>query len=111
MRISIIGTGYVGLVTGVCFADLGHHVTCVDSDTAKIKLLEAGKSPIYEPGLDELITRNAAALRLRFSTELAEGVKEAEAVFIAVGTPPSEVDGQPDLAQLHSAIAPVARSV
>lgn len=110
MRIAVIGTGYVGLVSGTCLADLGHRVTCVDSDAAKIERLRGGDSPIFEPGLDALIARGVAAERLHFTTDLAQAVQDAQVVFIAVGTPASEMDGQPDLSQLTSALAPVARA-
>src|SRR5471030_262277 len=87
MRIAVIGTGYVGLVAGVCFADSGHSVICVDVDEEKIERLRKGESPIYEPGLVELLQRNIAGERLRFSTELPAAVKASEVIFIAVGTP------------------------
>jgi UDPglucose 6-dehydrogenase len=96
MRIAVVGTGYVGLVAGVCFADSGHTVICVDVDEAKIDSLRQGKSPIYEPGLDELLHKNIAAERLSFSTGLADAVRSAEVVFIAVGTPQGD-DGNADL--------------
>ena len=97
MRIAIIGTGYVGLVSGACFSDFGHHVICVDKDAAKIGALERGIMPIFEPGLDQLVARNVAAGRLAFTTELAAAVADAEAVFIAVGTPSRRGDGHADL--------------
>ena len=87
MRIVMIGTGYVGLVSGACFADFGHEVTCVDKDAGKVDALLGGKIPIFEPGLDELVANNVAAGRLRFTLDLAEAVPNADAVFIAVGTP------------------------
>src|SRR4051812_691842 len=96
MRIAVVGTGYVGLVAGVCFADSGHTVICVDVDEAKIDSLRQGKSPIYEPGLDELLHKNIAAERLSFSTGLSDAVRSAEVVFIAVGTPQSD-SGDADL--------------
>src|SRR3954468_23249622 len=96
MRIAVVGTGYVGLVAGVCFADSGHTVICVDVDEAKIDSLRQGKSPIYEPGLDELLHKNIAAERLSFSTGLSDAVRSAEVVFIAVGTPQGD-DGNADL--------------
>ncbi|MCW5204027.1 UDP-glucose/GDP-mannose dehydrogenase family protein, partial [Desulfobulbus sp. US4] len=87
MKIAMIGTGYVGLVTGTCFAEFGHHVTCVDKLEEKIKTLKEGNIPIYEPGLDSMVEKNVAEGRLRFTTDLADAVPDAEAVFIAVGTP------------------------
>ncbi|MCA6296979.1 MAG: UDP-glucose/GDP-mannose dehydrogenase family protein, partial [Phenylobacterium sp.] len=86
MHVVMIGTGYVGLVSGACFADFGHQVTCIDKDVAKIEGLKAGRMPIYEPGLDTLVARNVQAGRLAFTTEAAEAVRGADAVFIAVGT-------------------------
>jgi UDPglucose 6-dehydrogenase len=103
MRIAIIGTGYVGLVSGACFSDFGHDVVCVDKDAAKIDALEKGVMPIFEPGLDRLVARNVAAGRLAFTTELAEGVKGAEAIFIAVGTPSRRGDGHADLSYVYGA--------
>lgn len=96
MRIAIVGTGYVGLVSGTCFAEMGVDVTCVDVDEEKIRILKEGKSPIYEPGLEEMVRRNIAARRLHFSTSLAEVLPNVEIVFSAVGTPPEE-DGSADL--------------
>ncbi len=96
MRIVIVGTGYVGLVTGTCFAEMGNHVTCVDIDAAKIEALRQGDIPIYEPGLESMVLQNAEAGFLSFSTDLAEPMADAEFVFIAVGTPPEE-DGSADL--------------
>src|SRR3982751_1945164 len=90
MKIAMIGTGYVGLVTGTCLADSGNEVACVDIDQAKVERLEQGHLPIYEPGRPELVVRNAAAGRLRFTTKTAEAVSSAKFVFIAVGTPTSE---------------------
>ncbi|MCS7091273.1 MAG: UDP-glucose/GDP-mannose dehydrogenase family protein [Verrucomicrobiota bacterium] len=106
MRLSIIGTGYVGLTTGACFAEVGHDVTCVDSDEAKVGLLKSGGMPIYEPGLEELVHKNVAAGRLRFTTSIAEGVERALVIFIAVPTPPLP-DGSVDL----SFIEKVAREI
>src|SRR3989454_1147011 len=106
MDLSIIGSGYVGLVTGACFADVGHNVTCVDNDARKIEVLRAGRVPIYEPGLEELIHRNVAAHRLRFSGSIKEGVDNSQIVFIAVPTPPQS-DGSVDL----SFIEKVAREI
>ncbi len=96
MRIAIVGTGYVGLVAGVCFADSGHIVVCIDIDKDKIATLRQGRSPIYEPGLDELLRKNIAAERLTFSSDLRQSIRESEVVFIAVGTPQGD-DGNADL--------------
>jgi UDPglucose 6-dehydrogenase len=96
MRIAMIGTGYVGLVSGACFADFGHQVTCVDKDGDKIAALRRGEVPIFEPGLDELVTSNVKAGRLDFTTDLSAPVAEANAVFIAVGTPSRRGDGHAD---------------
>src|SRR5215468_2029543 len=93
MRIAMIGTGYVGLVSGACFADFGHQVTCVDKDESKIAALHRGEIPIFEPGLDELVASNVKAKRIDFTTELKGPVAEADAVFIAVGTPSRRGDG------------------
>ena len=87
MRIAMIGTGYVGLVSGACFADFGHQVTCVDKDESKIAALHRGEIPIFEPGLDALVAANVKAKRLDFTTDLKQPVADADAVFIAVGTP------------------------
>ncbi|MEW6255676.1 MAG: UDP-glucose/GDP-mannose dehydrogenase family protein [Pseudomonadota bacterium] len=108
MRVAMIGTGYVGLVSGACFADFGHHVTCIDKDAAKIEMLRAGRIPIFEPGLDELVARNRAAGRLDFDTDLTRAVKEAEAVFIAVGTPSRRGDGHADLSYVFAAAREIA---
>ncbi|MCS7337990.1 MAG: UDP-glucose/GDP-mannose dehydrogenase family protein [Verrucomicrobiae bacterium] len=96
MRLSVIGTGYVGLVTGTCLAEVGHNVICVDNDEAKIELLKRGGMPIYEPGLEELVKKNTAAGRLSFSTSIAEGVRNSDVIFIAVPTPPLP-DGSVDM--------------
>ncbi len=106
MKLTLIGTGYVGLVTGTCFAEVGHQVVCVDNDAAKIKLLQAGGIPIYEPGLEELVKKNVAAGRLAFTTSTAEGVQKSDVIFIAVPTPP-QADGSVDL----SFIEKVARDI
>jgi UDPglucose 6-dehydrogenase len=108
MRIAMIGTGYVGLVTGACFADLGHNVICIDNDLDKLKRLEQGEIPIYEPGLDELVSKNVAAGRLRFSDWAAGDISEQEAIFIAVGTPPSKTDGSADLTAVYAVAAEMA---
>ena len=106
MKLTIIGTGYVGLVTGTCFAEVGHRVICVDNDAAKVKTLQQGGIPIYEPDLEELVRKNTAAGRLSFTTSTAEGVENSDVVFIAVPTPPQE-DGSVDL----SFIERVAREI
>src|SRR6056297_2129851 len=108
MKIAMIGTGYVGLVSGVCFSDFGHRVVFVDKDAAKIARLEAGEVPIYEPGLDELISRNVGAERLSFTTSLAEAIAEADAVFIAVGTPSRRGNGHADLTYVYAAAEEIA---
>jgi UDPglucose 6-dehydrogenase len=106
MKLTIIGTGYVGLVSGTCFAEVGHHVICVDNDATKVKTLQAGGIPIYEPGLEELVKKNAAAGRLKFSNNTAEGVANSDVIFIAVPTPP-QPDGSVDM----SFIERVARDI
>ncbi|PWK62134.1 UDP-glucose dehydrogenase family protein [Roseicyclus mahoneyensis] len=111
MRITMIGTGYVGLVSGVCFSDFGHDVICVDKDPKKIEMLKAGKVPIYEPGLEALMARNVEAGRLSFTTELAPAVDGAEAVFIAVGTPTRRGDGHADLTYVMAAAEEVANAL
>lgn len=111
MRIAVVGSGYVGLVSGTCFADFGHVVTCIDSDEAKIEALNKGVMPIYEPGLDHLVANNTAAGRLLFTTDLAAAVSQAEAVFIAVGTPSRRGDGHADLSYVYAVARDVARNV
>src|SRR5215204_7283806 len=101
MNIVVIGTGYVGLVSGACLADCGHEVTCVDKDVDRISTLLAGQTPFFEPGLDEVI--RAAKGRLRFSTDLREAVRKAAAVVIAVGTPARRGDGHADLSHVYEA--------
>jgi UDPglucose 6-dehydrogenase len=108
MHVAMIGTGYVGLVSGACFADFGHTVTCIDKDAGKIERLKAGGIPIFEPGLDLLVAQNVKAGRLFFSTEAAEAVKNADAVFIAVGTPSRRGDGHADLSYVHAAAEEIA---
>lgn len=109
MKITIIGTGYVGLVTGTCFAEFGHHVICVDKDQNKIQTLQAGLIPIYEPGLDTLVLKNSREGRLSFSTQLSEAVAQADAVFMAVGTPSSRRgDGYADLTYIYEASREIA---
>lgn len=110
MKLCIIGTGYVGLVTGTVFADLGHNVSCVDSDARKIEMLKAGEMPIYEPGLKEMVDRNVADGRLSFSTDVGDGISRAETVFIAVGTPLGE-DGYADLSAVRDVAATIGRSL
>ncbi len=108
MRIAMVGTGYVGLVSGVCLSDFGHEVVCIDKDPGKISRLEAGEVPIYEPGLDDLLAKNVAAGRLSFTTDLADGVRGADAVFIAVGTPTRRGDGHADLSHVFAAAEELA---
>ena len=111
MKIAVIGTGYVGLVSGVCFSDFGHDVVCVDKDPRKIEMLVAGEVPIYEPGLDVLMAKNVAAGRLSFTMDLAQACDGADAVFIAVGTPTRRGDGHADLTYVMSAAEEVARTL
>jgi UDPglucose 6-dehydrogenase len=111
MRIAMIGTGYVGLVSGACFSDFGHDVVCVDRDISKIERLKAGEVPIFEPGLEELLAKNTAAGRLSFTTNLAEAVDGAEAVFIAVGTPTRRGDGHADLTYVMAAAEEIGRAL
>ncbi|MGX9430806.1 MULTISPECIES: UDP-glucose dehydrogenase family protein [Bradyrhizobium] len=108
MRIAMIGTGYVGLVSGACFADFGHHVTCVDKDVEKINALRRGEIPIFEPGLDALVAANVKARRLDFTTDLKDPVADADAVFIAVGTPSRRGDGHADLSYVYAAAREIA---
>ena len=111
MRIAMIGSGYVGLVSGACFADFGHDVVCVDKDIRKIEALKEGQIPIFEPGLDELVAKNARAGRLAFTNDLAEATRTADAVFIAVGTPSRRGDGHADLTYVYAAAEEVARAI
>ncbi|AXE66436.1 UDP-glucose 6-dehydrogenase [Hyphomonas sp. CACIAM 19H1] len=108
MRVAIIGTGYVGLVSGACFADFGHTVTCVDKDAVKIEKLKDGVMPIYEPGLDALVASNVKEERLFFTTDAREAIKDADAVFIAVGTPSRRGDGHADLSYVYGAAEEIA---
>lgn len=108
MRVVMVGTGYVGLVSGVCFADFGHDVICVDKNPEKIETLNAGGIPIFEPGLDSLVAKNVEAGRLKFTTDLAEAMKNADAVFIAVGTPSRRGDGFADLTYVYAAAKEIA---
>ncbi|ESW80475.1 UDP-glucose/GDP-mannose dehydrogenase family protein [Mesorhizobium sp. C280B] len=111
MRITMIGAGYVGLVSGACFADFGHQVCCVDRDAEKLAMLKLGKIPIYEPGLDDLVTTNTAQGRLRFDDNLADAVSQSDVVFIAVGTPSRRGDGHADLSFVYDAAAEVGRAL
>jgi len=108
MRIAMIGSGYVGLVSGVCFADFGHDVVCIDKDAAKIAQLEAGHMPIYEPGLKDIVDKNVRDGRLTFTTDLAKGVEGAKTIFIAVGTPSRRGDGYADLSYVYAAAKEIA---
>jgi UDPglucose 6-dehydrogenase len=111
MHVAMIGTGYVGLVSGACFADFGHEVTCVDKDKGKITALEQGEVPIFEPGLNDLVAANARAGRLKFTTDLPAAVKAADAVFIAVGTPSRRGDGHADLSYVFAAAREIAAAL
>ena len=111
MRIAVIGSGYVGLVSGACFSEFGVEVICVDLDQAKIARLKKGEMPIYEPGLDQLVASNVAAKRLSFTTDLPGAVKAADAVFIAVGTPSRRGDGHADLSYVFGAAEEIARAL
>ena len=108
MRVTMIGTGYVGLVSGACFADFGHVVTCVDKDASKIERLEQGIMPIYEPGLDQLVAKNVKEERLFFTTDPTDAIRDADAVFIAVGTPSRRGDGHADLSYVYGAAEEIA---
>src|SRR4051794_34947500 len=110
MKIAIIGTGYVGLVTGTCFAEVGHDVICVDCDAEKVKLLQQGGMPIYEPGLEELIRRNTSSGRLHFTNSTREGVDQAAVIFIAVPTPP-QTDGSVDLSFMETVARDIAATM
>ena len=111
MRIAMIGSGYVGLVSGACLADFGHNVICIDKNEEKIAALHQGVMPIFEPGLAELVAKNVREGRLSFSTSLADGVKDADAVFIAVGTPSRRGDGHADLSYVYAAAEEIAREI
>jgi len=111
MRVAMIGAGYVGLVSGACFADFGHHVTCVDRDAERIARLRKGEMPMFEPDLDRLVVRNTREKRLDFTTDLSAPVAEADAVFIAVGTPSRRGDGHADLSYVHAAAAEIAAAL
>jgi len=110
MKIAVIGSGYVGLVSGACLSEFGHQVVCIDMDAGKIERLRAGKIPIYEPGLEDLVERNAGAKRLSFSTEIAD-IAGAQAIFIAVGTPSRRGDGHADMTYVHSAAKQIAENL
>ncbi len=107
MKVVVLGTGYVGLVSGTCFADTGNHVTCIDIDQRKVEMLSRGEVPIYEPGLAELVQRNAAAGRLKFTTQVEQAVPQASVVFLAVGTPQHD-DGSANLSYLLAAAESIA---
>jgi len=111
MKIAVVGSGYVGLVSGACFADFGHDVVCIDKDKSKIERLKAGQMPIYEPGLDELVERNVRAGRFTFTTTLSEGIEGANAIFIAVGTPSRRGDGHADLSYVYAAAREVGENL
>ena len=111
MKIAMVGSGYVGLVSGACFADFGHDVVCIDKDPAKIESLQAGVMPIYEPGLAELVASNVKAGRLTFTTDLAEGIADASAIFIAVGTPSRRGDGHADLSFVYAVAEEVGQNL
>ena len=108
MRVAMIGTGYVGLVSGACIADFGHQVTCVDKDVSKISTLIAGDIPIYEPGLSEIVQSNVREKRLLFTTKSSEALHQADVVFIAVGTPSRRGDGHADLSYVYEAAREIA---
>ncbi|QCK86849.1 UDP-glucose/GDP-mannose dehydrogenase family protein [Phreatobacter aquaticus] len=110
-KITVIGTGYVGLVTGTCFAEIGHEVICVDKDARKIGMLESGRVPIYEPGLEDMVERNMKAGRLSFSLDLAESCRDRDAIYIAVGTPSDPETGRADLSQVHGAAEEIGRAL
>src|SRR3954453_13550032 len=110
MKIAVVGSGYVGLVAGACFAENGNEVVCIDRDLTKIRLLRRGKIPIYEPGLEEVVRRNRIEKRLTFTTNLASGVRSAQIIFIAVGTPPGE-DGSADLKHVLGVARDLARAM
>jgi UDPglucose 6-dehydrogenase len=111
MKIAMIGSGYVGLVSGACFADFGHDVVCIDKDASKIERLNASIMPIYEPGLDALVKTNVDAGRLSFSIDLAASVKGCDAIFIAVGTPSRRGDGHADLSYVYAAAEELAHAI
>src|SRR3569832_157379 len=110
MKLTIIGTGYVGLVSGACFADVGHHVISVDNNAEKVKVLREGGIPIYEPGLEEMVKKNVASGRLSFTTSTTEGVEKSDVVFIAVPTPP-QPDGSVDLSFIEKVAREIAAGI
>jgi len=111
MRVVVVGSGYVGLISGACFADLGHNVTCVDANSEKIEALSRGKIPIYEPGLQRLISQNVRERRLGFSVHLGPSIRESDAVFVAVGTPSGRGDGHADLSHVYAAARDIAAEI
>ena len=111
MKIAMVGSGYVGLVSGACFADFGHEVVCIDKDSSKVDRLREGIMPIYEPGLSSLVENNVRASRLSFTTDLAEGIEGAGAIFIAVGTPSRRGDGHADLSFVHAVAREIGESL
>src|SRR5579883_500841 len=111
MHIAMIGTGYVGLVSGACLSEFGHQVVCVDKDAAKVAALQKGLIPIFEPGLEDVVAANTKAGRLSFATDLKEAVAQADAVFIAVGTPSRRGDGHADLTYVFAAAEEIATSL
>jgi len=110
MKMSVVGTGYVGLVAGACFSESGNHVICVDNDEDKIRRLTMGEIPIYEPGLLEIVARNAKAGRLEFTTDLVKAVKRSRIIFLAVGTPPAQ-DGSADLSSILAVAKTIGQSM
>ena len=110
MKIAVVGTGYVGLVAGACFAENGNEVVCVDKDEAKVRLLRRGRIPIYEPGLQEIVNRNTSERRLTFTTLLSKAVRQSTIIFIAVGTPQDE-DGSADLQHVMAVARDIARAM
>src|ERR1700682_804030 len=110
MNICVVGTGYVGLVTGAVFADLGNDIVCLDKDHDKLASLRPGRMPIYEPGLEEMVARNVDDRRLSFTTDMGAGIRHADVIFIAVGTPPKET-GETDLSQVEAVAAAIGRGM
>ena len=111
MKLCMIGTGYVGLVSGVCFADLGNEVICIDKDIKKINLLQEGKIPIYEPGLSELVIKNLKNKRLKFSTDLKKSIQDSDIIFICVGTPTKKGSSSADLSQIFNVAKQISYSI